>query len=82
MAEDYRAGATVDLLHDRQDREAGKRIACPVFVPWGRRYTKGSPLAIWQTWADDVRELCLDCGHFIAEEEPEACAAALREFFT
>ncbi len=82
MAEDYRAGATVDLLHDREDRQAGKRIACPVFVPWGRRYTKGSPLAIWQTWADDVRELCLDCGHFIAEEEPEACAAALRKFFT
>jgi len=81
-AEDYRAGTTVDLLHDREDREAKKRIACPVFVPWGCRYTKESPLKIWQTWADDVRELCLDCGHFIAEEEPEACAAALHEFFT
>jgi haloacetate dehalogenase len=82
MAEDYRAGATIDLLHDRQDRTAGKKITCPVFVPWGKRYTAGSPLRIWQTWAEDVSELCLDCGHFIAEEEPQACADALREFFS
>lgn len=82
MAEDYRAGATVDLLHDRKDREAGKMITCPVLVPWGRRYTTGSPVETWKTWADDVNELCMDCGHFIAEEEPEDCAAALREFFT
>ena len=82
MIEDYRAGATVDLIHDREDRQRGTRIACPVFVPWGRRYTPESPLEIWQTWADDVRELCLDCGHFIAEEEPVACAAALRAFFS
>ncbi len=81
MAEDYRAGATIDLLHDKEDREAGKRITCPVFVPWGSRYTSGSPLEIWKKWADDVRELRLDCGHFIAEEEPVACADALRDFF-
>ncbi|MDH3713698.1 MAG: alpha/beta hydrolase [Gammaproteobacteria bacterium] len=82
MAEDYRAGATVDLLHDREDRVAGRKITCPVFVPWGKRYTRSSPLRIWQAWAGDVSELCLDCGHFIAEEEPQACAAALQEFFS
>jgi len=81
MCEDYRAGATVDLAHDRADRAAGKRVTCPVFVPWGRRYTVDSPLPIWRTWADEVSELSLDCGHFVAEEEPEACADALREFF-
>ena len=81
MAEDYRAGATIDLQHDREDRAAGKRVACPVFVPWGARYLGSSPLPTWRNWADDVRELRLDCGHFIAEEEPHACAAALRAFF-
>ena len=40
-----------------------------------------SLLPIWQRWADNVYELPLDCGHFIAEEEPEACAEALIEFF-
>ena len=81
MAEDYRAGATIDLLHDKEDRAAGKRITCPVFVLWGSRYTSTSPLEIWRRWADDVCELRLDCGHFIAEEEPIACADALRDFF-
>ena len=81
MAEDYRAGATLDLRHDREDRAAGRRIACPVFVPWGSRYTSESPLETWRKWADDVSELRLDCGHFIAEEEPVACAEALRAFF-
>lgn len=81
MAEDYRAGATIDLEHDRDDRKVGNRISCPVIVPWGLRYTGESPLPIWKSWASDVREVCLDCGHFVAEEEPESCAAALIEFF-
>jgi haloacetate dehalogenase len=28
-----------------------------------------------------LEDLCLDCGHFIAEEQPEACAEALCRFF-
>ena len=81
---DYRAGATVDMDHDRADREAGKKIGCPILLVWGRRYLTakaGSPLASWREWADDVREVPLDCGHFVAEEEPDACAAALIDFF-
>jgi haloacetate dehalogenase len=29
----------------------------------------------------DVQEAALDCGHFVAEEQPEACASALLGFF-
>ncbi|MGI9334927.1 MAG: alpha/beta fold hydrolase [Gammaproteobacteria bacterium] len=82
--EDYRAGATLDIEHDRADREAGRRIECPTLVLWGRGYLKsktGSPLEVWREWATDVREVALDCGHFVLEEEPEAAAAALIEFF-
>jgi haloacetate dehalogenase len=80
--EDYRAGASVDVEHDRADYEAGRRIECPVLVVWGRRYlAAASPLAVWRSWAVDAREVALDCGHFVAEEQPEACAAALLEFF-
>ncbi len=82
--EDYRAGASIDRQEDGEDRRRGAKIACPVLVLWGRRYLTSktaSPLAPWRNWAPDVREVALDCGHFIAEEAPEECAAALAEFF-
>jgi haloacetate dehalogenase len=82
--EDYRAGASLDLEDDRTDRENGRRVQCPTLVLWGRQYlsTKaGSPLEVWKPWADDVRAVAIDCGHFLAEEEPAACADALRIFF-
>jgi haloacetate dehalogenase len=82
--EDYRAGATVDLEHDRADRASGRRLSCPLLVLWGRRYLAGqaaSPLDVWRSWAGDVREVALECGHFLAEEEPQGCADALNGFF-
>jgi len=82
--EDYRAGASVDWADDLADRENGRKIRCPVLVLWGRHYLSdktASPMAAWRHWAEDVREVALACGHFIAEEEPEACAAALIDFF-
>lgn len=82
--EDYRAGAGIDVDHDRADREAARRIRCPTLLLWGKRYLSAKtrePLEIWRSWADDVREVALDCGHFVAEEEPHQCAAALEEFF-
>ena len=39
------------------------------------------PLATWREWASDVRGFAIDCGHYLAEEEPEATAQALLEFF-
>jgi len=82
--EDYRAGESVDREHDRADRESGRLLSCPLLVLWGRRYLAGqaaSPLDVWKSWADDVREVALECGHFLAEEQPEACATALQQFF-
>jgi haloacetate dehalogenase len=82
--EDYRAGATIDRAEDAEDRRGARKIACPVLILWGRRYLSSktaSPLAAWRRWADDVREVALDCGHFIAEEEPLDCAEALTAFF-
>ncbi len=82
--EDYRAGASVDLEHDRLDREAGRRIGCPTLLVWATRYLSSkvrTPLDTWRSWADDVREVALDCGHFVAEEKASECAAALARFF-
>lgn len=82
--EDYRAGATIDRETDRRDREAGRKISCPVLVVWARGYhasTGACPAEVWRRWAGDVTEAALDCGHFVAEEAPEACAEVLWMFF-
>jgi haloacetate dehalogenase len=70
--EDYRAGLSVDLDHDRASREAGDRVACPVLALWGDASGTVSfdPLEIWGRWADSVEGRALDCGHFVMEEAP------------
>ena len=42
----------------------------------------GDPLAVWDAWAADVRGARIDCGHHLAEEEPERLADELRAFLT
>ena len=81
--EDYRAAATIDLVHDEADFE--KRIECPLLVLWGgmgfvhRTY---DVLATWREKALDVRGGPLDCGHFLPEEKPEEVTAELLKFFS
>lgn len=81
---DYRAGASQDVTHDKEDRAAGRTITCPLLIVWGCGYSptigKG-PAKTWQTWAGDVSEVALNCGHFVMEEEADACATALERFF-
>ena len=88
ICEEYRAAAAIDREHDRADREAGRRIACPVLALWsgagpvGTWYEDaGGPLALWREVAGDVRGEAVDGGHFFPEEHPRDTAAALRAFF-
>lgn len=81
--EDYRAGATIDVAHDEADLE--RRIACPLLVLWGSRGLVGTawdPLDCWREKANDVRGHAIAGGHFLVEENPDACYAALEEFFS
>jgi len=81
VCDDYRAGASVDLEHDRADRDAGRRIAAPVIVLWqepGGRPAPFDPVAIWSGWAESVAGYGVDCGHFIPEERPDEVVDALR----
>jgi haloacetate dehalogenase len=84
MLEDYRAGLTVDRADEQRDREAGRRIGCPVLVGWSTRddieALYGDPTAIWRRWADDVRGVRIESGHHMAEEAPDQVAAALTGF--
>ena len=85
MCEDYRAGAGFDRLLDEADKQAGRKIACPVQVLWGAKAALEAwydTLAIWREWAPDVRGQSVDCGHFIPEEKPAETEALLRGFFS
>lgn len=74
IGEDYRASASIDLEHDREDIDAGRHLNLPVLVLWGAQGTVGrcfDPLAEWQKVATDVRGQALPCGHYIGEEVPQ-----------
>ncbi|MDG9884267.1 alpha/beta hydrolase [Pseudomonas sp. GD04058] len=75
VCEDYRAAAGIDLEHDQADIDAGNKLQLPLLVMWGRDGVIGkcfSPLQAWRAIATDVRGGELPCGHYIAEEAPEA----------
>jgi haloacetate dehalogenase len=80
--EDYRAGATIDLEHDRGD--ASRQLACPTLVLWSRPgigNTYDVP-GIWHERAPHFTAAALDCGHFLAEERPQETTDALRSFLS
>ena len=84
ICSDYRASFHIDRQMDAQDRQAGRRIPCPVLVHWGAEDEAMSdgPLDVWRNWADDVRGGPVPSGHFIPEEAPEEITASLRAFLT
>jgi haloacetate dehalogenase len=84
MCEDYRASATVDLEHDRADREAGRRLAMPLRVLWGEHGVVArcfEPLDLWQELAEQASGKALPCGHYVPEEAPEVLLEDMLAFF-
>jgi haloacetate dehalogenase len=84
--EDYRASAGIDLEHDRASRAAGERIACDTLLMWGERgvvHRLFDPVALWQAQCTRPlrAKLIARAGHFIPEEQPQATADALLDFF-
>jgi haloacetate dehalogenase len=78
--EDYRAAATIDLVHDQRERS---KLAMPVLALWGKHGVIEALfdcLADWREVALDVRGRALACGHFIPEEKPRELLAELRKF--
>jgi haloacetate dehalogenase len=84
MCEDYRAAASIDLVHDRDDRTAGRKITCPVNLLWGEFGVVNrcfKPLEDWRQVADDVRGHTVPCGHYIPEEVPDELSREMNTFF-
>lgn len=85
LCEDYRAAASIDLDHERADREAGRRLAMPLRVLWGERGVVQRcfrPLDEWRRLAADVSGQALPCGHYLAEEAPQALLDQVLPFLT
>ena len=80
--DEYRAGASIDLEHDRAD--LAQKVKVPMLALWGTHSGQGSGydlLKVWRDHADDVRGHGIDSGHFIPEEKPDEVYAALKAFF-
>ena len=74
LCEDYRASASIDLLHDQQDLGQGKILQQPLLVLWGEQgvvHQCFDTLNEWRKVAMNVQGHSLPCGHYIAEEAAE-----------
>jgi len=81
---DYRASAGIDLVHDRADVAAGRRIGQPLRVLWGEQGIVGKcfdVLALWRERATEVSGRSVDSGHYLAEEAPQAVLDEAHAFF-
>jgi haloacetate dehalogenase len=81
--DEYRAGATIDLVHDRAD--LAQKVKAPLLILWGAKSGQGSGydlLKVWRDHAEDVRGHGIDSGHFIPEEQPDQVYEALKGFFS
>ena len=83
MCEDYRAAVEEDLAADQADREAGRKLDCPVLALWPRAQEmpgRPQPADIWRQWAEDVSSATTTGHHLQTEDRPEEVVAALLPF--
>jgi pimeloyl-ACP methyl ester carboxylesterase len=79
--DDYRAAFPADAEHD--DADFGRKITMPLLALWGEQsfLQRIDALEVWREYAEDVSGTVIrDCGHFLAEERPEAVLDELRTF--
>ena len=80
--EDYRAAASIDLVHDEKDLK--RKIRMPVLALWGKQgviQRLFDCLTNWREVAADVRGRAIDCGHFLPEEKPHEVRRELERFW-
>lgn len=81
--EDYRAAASIDLVHDEEDMD--KKVECPLLVLWGAKGFVNRTYDILRVWRERAKQIegrALDCGHFLPEEAPAAICDELLRFFS
>lgn len=74
------------MEHDAADLGRNK-VQCPLLVLWGARGFVGKHydvLGVWREWVAQTHQVeggALDCGHFLAEEQPAETLRRLLAFF-
>ena len=84
ICEDYRASATIDLVHDCDDVRSDRKVTQPLKVLWGEHGAVGQcfdVLALWRERTTQLSGNSLPCGHYIAEEAPELLIPQALNFF-
>jgi len=83
LCEDYRASATIDLVHDQLDIDAKNLLQQPLLILWGEQGVVNQcfdPLKDWTKVAVNVKGHALPCGHYIPEEAPELLLQQVQSF--
>jgi haloacetate dehalogenase len=87
ICEEYRAAATIDVEHDKVDKDAGNKILCPTLHLWAEGGpldtfygNDGGPLGIWRQWAPHAQGQAMKGGHFFPEENPNDTVALIKQF--
>jgi haloacetate dehalogenase len=78
---DYRAAATIDLVHDEAD--LARKVACPTLVVYGAGGAMARLFDLdgqWRRRCADVTTTSLPGGHFFIDLLPNETAALLLEF--
>ena len=78
--EDYRAGASIDLIHHEKD---SKKIDCPTLILWGKNSLVGKnfePLRVWKKYIKNLSGKALNGGHYLPEEKPYQVASQILNF--
>ncbi|HEY9183377.1 MAG TPA: alpha/beta hydrolase [Gammaproteobacteria bacterium] len=81
MCEDYRAGASIDLVHDGADLD--KKVRCPLNVLWAENGAMDrlyDVLAIWRERGTSVEGKGMPGGHNMQEGAPNELYAELVRF--
>jgi haloacetate dehalogenase len=81
--EDYRAGASIDMQHDKEDK--GKKVECPLLVLWARNAPMGRLFDVPATWRERASEVsaqskALPGGHNLPDGSPKEVTAELQAF--
>jgi haloacetate dehalogenase len=79
--DDYRAAFPTDAEHDEAD--FGRKITMPLLALWGEHSFLRTidAVEVWRDYAEDVQGRMIEgCGHFLAEERPEAVLEHLGHF--
>jgi haloacetate dehalogenase len=82
ICEDYRATASIDLVHDA---DQSPKIQCPLLVLWAEKGPFHRLFNVLETWRDRANEIhgkALPAGHFFPEQIPQELIEEIKPFLS